>query len=486
MRIKEVYKMESKFDFSEETNAAKAEVQQDAKGFFKSLFRFMVTLLSIRKDTDYRATIQAIQDDIPFRGATAWVLICSIFLASIGLNANSTAVVIGAMLIAPLMGPVLGVGVSLAINDLATLRRSLVNFGVMVLLSVITAFLFFALFPLREESSELLARVSPDIRDVLIAFFGGLALIIARTKKGTIASVIFGVAIATALMPPLCTVGYALAHSNIAYALGALYLFAINASFIALAAYLVVKLLRFPMIEYANAKKRRRISRLATLLALLMAIPAGFTFVDVLQQSRFQAAAQLFLENELQGIDNADYLRQTARIEYDDAQPKVVINSFGVAPLDPAVERLLKERIKSYESLNNAKLIINQLEREVNQFDQQRYLIELRKRDSLELIRQQNEIESLQTKIGELSQQNTDHISFDQIIAELRVISPFVRELSYAQTYISNFDKIVTIAVFRMQWDSSLDSIAIQSEEELLRNWLSIQLQERPFVLERN
>ena len=106
-----------------------------------------------------------------------------------------------------------------------------------------------------------------------------------------------------------------------------------------------------------------------------MAIPAGFTFVDVLQQSRFQAAAQLFLENELQGIDNADYLRQTARIEYDDVQPKVVINSFGVAPLDPAVERLLKERITYYESLNNAELIINQLEREVNQFDQQRYLI---------------------------------------------------------------------------------------------------------------
>ena len=142
----------------------------------------------------------------------------------------------------------------MAINDLATLRRSLVNFGVMVLLSVLTAFLFFVLFPLREESSELLARVSPDIRDVLIAFFGGLALIIARTKKGTIASVIFGVAIATALMPPLCTVGYALAHSNIPYALGALYLFSINAIFIALAAYLVVKILRFPMTVYANSK----------------------------------------------------------------------------------------------------------------------------------------------------------------------------------------------------------------------------------------
>ena len=478
--------MESKFDFSEETNAAKAEVQQDAKGFLKSLFWFMSTLLSIRKDTDYRATIQAIQDDIPFRGATAWVLICSIFLASIGLNANSTAVVIGAMLIAPLMGPVLGVGVSLAINDLVTLRRSLVNFGVMVLLSVLTAFLFFALFPLREESSELLARVSPDIRDVLIAFFGGLALIIARTKKGTIASVIFGVAIATALMPPLCTVGYALAHSNVAYALGALYLFAINASFIALAAYLVVKLLRFPMKEYANPKSRRRISRFATLLALLMVIPAGFTFVDVLQKSRFQAAAQLFLDNELQGIDNADYLRQTARIEFDDTQPKVIINTFGMAPLEPAVERLLKERIVSYESLGSAELIINQLERETNRFDQQRYLIELRKRDSLELIRQQAEIEALHTRIGELNNRSTQDISFDQIIKELKVISPFVRKVRYAQTYISDLDEIDTVAVFRMQWDSSLDSLTIVSEEERLRNWLRIQLPNRSFIIEND
>ena len=478
--------MESKFDFAEENSAAKAEVQQQAKGFLKSLLRFMSTLLSIRKDTDYRATIQAIQDDISFRGATSWVLICSIFLASIGLNANSTAVVIGAMLIAPLMGPVLGVGVSLAINDLATLRRSLVNFGVMVLLSVLTAFLFFVLFPLREESSELLARVSPDIRDVLIAFFGGLALIIARTKKGTIASVIFGVAIATALMPPLCTVGYALAHSNIPYALGALYLFSINAIFIALAAYLVVKILRFPMTVYANSKSRSRISRLATLLALLMAIPAGFTFVDVLQKSRFQVAAQLFLDIELQGIENADYLRQTARIVFDDSQPKVIINNFGVAPLGPAVERLLRERITTYESLENTVLIINQLEQETNRFDQERYLIELRKRDSLELIRKQAEIQALKIRIGELNNQSIPRNSFDEILAEMRVISPFTREVRYSQTFISDLDTIDTVTIFSVQWDSSLDSLAVLSEEKRLRNWLAIQFPNRAFVFKSN
>jgi len=476
--------MESKFDFQEDTNVAKKQVQQEAKGFFISVFRFIFALLSIRRDTDCKATLQAIHDDIPLRGATAWVLICSIFLASIGLNTNSTAVVIGAMLIAPLMGPVLGIGVSLALNDLATLRRSLVNFGVMVLLSVLTATLFFTFFPLREESSELLARVSPDIRDVLIAFFGGLALIIARTKKGTIASVIFGVAIATALMPPLCTVGYALAHSNISYAVGALYLFAINASFIALAAYLVVKLLRFPMTEYANAKSRRRTSRLATLLALLMVIPAVFTFVDVLQKSRFQAAAILFLENELTGIDNADYLRQTARIEFADPQSKVIINTFGMAPLAPAVESLLKERIKTYESLATTELIINQMERENNVFDQQRYLLELRKRDSLELMRKQTQITLLEERIGELDVKKESNIAFSKLATELKVISPYARQVRYAQTFISNFDEVDTLAIFSIQWESSLDSVGVVEEENRLRNWLELKLKNRPFRLE--
>ena len=188
------------------------------------------------------------------------------------------------------------------------------------------------------------------------------------------------------------------------YALGALYLFSINAIFIALAAYLVVKILRFPMTVYANSKSRRRISRLATLLALLMAIPAGFTFVDVLQKSRFQVAAQLFLDIELQGIENADYLRQTARIVFDDSQPKVIINNFGVAPLGPAVERLLRSELQLM-SLLKYSTYHQPIEQETNRFDQERYLIELRKRDSLELIRKQAEIQALKIRIGELNNQ---------------------------------------------------------------------------------
>lgn len=283
-----------KEDTTNELEQNKEEVRQDAKGLLKSLKAFFIELLDFRADTDRDATIEAIKNDVPFKGATAWILICSIFVASIGLNANSTAVVIGAMLISPLMGPILGIGMSIAINDIFTLRKSLINFGVMVILSVFTAFMFFWFFPLREESSELLARTQPDIRDVLIAFFGGLALIIARTKKGTIASVIFGVAIATALMPPLCTVGYGLSEAlignpnGLAFAGGAMYLFIINTIFIAIATFLVLKVLRFPMIRYVNSLKRKNTARFASLVALLVMVFPAYTFYKVYKESTFE------------------------------------------------------------------------------------------------------------------------------------------------------------------------------------------------------
>ncbi|MGA0041439.1 MAG: DUF389 domain-containing protein [Flavobacteriaceae bacterium] len=277
-------------------------VKREAIGLWKSSITFISNLLDFRNDTDKDATIAAITSDIPFRGATAWILICSVFVASIGLNANSPAVVIGAMLISPLMGPILGIGLSVAMNDIDTLKKSLVNFAVMVVLSVLTAYLFFELFPLSQDSSELLARTKPDIRDVLIAFFGGLALIIAKTKKGTIASTIFGVAIATALMPPLCTVGFGLAKGGSLgweYAAGALYLFTINTIFIGLATFLVLKVLRFPMQRYANSNRRKLVARLASILAIVVMIPAVYTFIQVYKKNVFETQAGAFIQNEI-------------------------------------------------------------------------------------------------------------------------------------------------------------------------------------------
>lgn len=244
-------------------------IDENPKNLFTEIKGFLSELMNIRHDTDTSATIDSIKADIPVRGHTSWILMCAIFIASLGLNANSTAVIIGAMLISPLMGPILGMALSLAINDVDLLRRALKNFGVMVALSVTSAFVFFWLFPLRDTSSELLARTSPDIRDVLIAFFGGLALAIARAKRGTIASVIFGVAIATALMPPLCTVGFFLAVGNWKLAFGALYLFLINTFFIGLATFIVLRVIKVPMVVYANSSRRKKILTTCLLLGCI-------------------------------------------------------------------------------------------------------------------------------------------------------------------------------------------------------------------------
>jgi uncharacterized hydrophobic protein (TIGR00271 family) len=294
-------------DIQKSTNSkenSKQNVQKDAIGLFESVKQFIVELFDFRDDTDHEATIEAIKADIPFKGATAWILIFAVFVASIGLNANSTAVVIGAMLISPLMGPILGIGMSLALNDINTFKKSLINLGTMIGLSLFASFLFFYFFPLSEDNSELLGRVSPDIRDVLIAFFGGLALMVARTKKGTIASVIFGVAIATALMPPLCTAGYGLAKGNFSYFIGAMYLFTINTIFIALATFLVLKLLRFPMHKYANAAKRKRYSTIVSVVGLAVMIPAIWTFFNILEESGYQRDYNTFIEKEVSSNDD--------------------------------------------------------------------------------------------------------------------------------------------------------------------------------------
>lgn len=348
--------MNSKFDFTESDEQQKSFPKK--KGLAAQL-KQLSQLLHIARDTDYAATLEAVRADIPFRGATAWVLICSIFIASIGLNTNSTAVVIGAMLIAPLMGPVLATGVSLAINDLDMLKQATQNFIVMVLLSVATATLYFLFFPLQQESSELLARTQPDIRDVFIAFFGGAALAIARTKKGTIASVIFGVAIATALMPPLCTIGYGIAVGNPSYALGALYLFFINATFIAFASFVVIKSLRFPMIHYADSKQRRRIARFVGFIALLVMIPAGITFVHALGENSFRKEANAFIDTHVEALPFGSYLKESAEVQYErGTTEQIVINPLGLVAIDSVTVIKLQNQMQSYSKLQNTTLLI--------------------------------------------------------------------------------------------------------------------------------
>jgi len=477
----------------QEIEENKQAVKEGARGLFKSLKAFIVELLDFRADTDRDSTIELIKGDISFKGATAWILICSIFVASIGLNYNSTAVVIGAMLISPLMGPILGIGMSLAINDIFTLRKSLVNFGVMVILSVVTAFLFFWLFPLREESSELLARTRPDIRDVLIAFFGGLALIIARTKKGTIASVIFGVAIATALMPPLCTVGYGLAEAvlgnakGLGFASGAMYLFIINTIFIALATFLVLKVLRFPMIKYVNSKRRKNISQFASFVAVLVMVPASFTFYNVYVESTFENNAKVFIDRELDALPNAAYIKRYATYNFNDNEiPTIELTSFGSDQIPESTMNVLRGRLQTYSSLSDAKLVLNQSGADTSFEDEVRYMEELRSRDSIDLLSKNQKIIYLENKVTELRKLEKDLIPFATICAEAQINYENIRSLSYARTMTSNFNTIDTIPVFKVTWvDTISEAVRIKDQERLYR-WLMFKIKPDTLIVESN
>ncbi len=219
--------------------------------FIKSTAEFFHGILHIKDGTDYEGTVKGIKRDLVFKGHSIWILVSSIFIASIGLNQNSTAVVIGAMLISPLMGPILGVGLAVGTYDWEALKRSIKYFIVAIVVSIITSTLYFLMTPLKDAQSELLARTEPNILDVFIAVFGGIAGIVAGSRKEK-TNVIPGVAIATALMPPLCTAGYGLATAQYNYFFGAFYLFFINSFFISLSTVLVVRYLRFPLVNYIS------------------------------------------------------------------------------------------------------------------------------------------------------------------------------------------------------------------------------------------
>ncbi len=470
---------------AESVEQSKENVKKDAQGLFLSISKFLKELLDFREDTDRDATIQAIKNDIPFKGATAWILVCSIFVASIGLNANSTAVVIGAMLISPLMGPILGVGLSIAINDVDTLRRSLINLGIMIVLSLLTAFLFFYLFPLSEDTSELLGRVKPDIRDVLIAFFGGSALLIARTKRGTIASAIFGVAIATALMPPLCTAGYGLAKGNWQYFGGAMYLFIINTIFIALATFIILKVLRFPMLKYVNSAKRKSIGRLASLLAVVVMIPAMWTFANVLRESNFMRDAKAFVNNELSALPHSEYIKKNAIFNYTDNKiHSIELNTFGLDEVPESSIELIKARMSDYNALNNTQLIFNQ--NKSKNLDNIKNLEELRSRDSLDLLSQTQKIIFLEDKVNQLSKYERNQIPFDDIAKEVKINYTNLEQFSYAIEIKTNFTKIDTIPVFEVKWNASLEKEdAILKEKEKLEKWLKQRLSLDTMVVKR-
>lgn len=310
--------------------------------------RFINNFKIFEEKEDYDTVTDVIEKGIHFKGTNLWVLIFAIFIASLGLNVNSTAVIIGAMLISPLMGPIMGIGFGLAISNFQLTNVAIRNYLFATFIGLLTSSLYFGITPLNEAHSELLARTSPNFYDVLIAFFGGLAGIIATSSKLK-GNVIPGVAIATALMPPLCTGGYGIATGNWTFMAGALYLFFINTVFIALATFLTVRILNFPIHHLTNPKRDIWAQRVVTSVVMLTLIPSIYLAYEMVQKERFLKNANRYIEQEA-NIEG-DYLLS----KKIDSKKKSIELIYGGNPISENQQIRMKERLKFY-NLEDASL----------------------------------------------------------------------------------------------------------------------------------
>lgn len=380
-----------------------------------------------RSKEDEQLTVETIRNGVEFKGTNLWVLIFATFIASLGLNVNSTAVIIGAMLISPLMGPIMGVGLSIGLNDFELMKRSLKSYLVATLFSVTTATIYFAFTPLDEVQSELLARTSPTIYDVFIALVGGLAGIVALATKEK-GNVIPGVAIATALMPPLCTAGFGLATGNLLYFLGAFYLYFINSVFISLATYIGVRVMHFQRKQFVDKAREKLVKRYIIWITIGTMCPAVYLTYNIVRETFYQTSASHFIAEELQFPDSQILSRE---ISYDKREIKVVLVGKEVSKEQIAAAQ---HRLPDY-NLAKTNLVIFQGMGDGNAVDisniKSMVMEDFYRNSEKRLKEQDAEIDTLHKQLADFS--GSDWLG-KQLGQELKVLFPEIKTLSVSKS----------------------------------------------------
>ena len=432
---------------------------------------FLVSFLKDRFNLDkerseFEEIINAIKKGIYFRGTNLWVLIFAVFIASIGLNMNSTAVVIGAMLISPLMGPIMGIGLGAGINDFRLMRTSFINFLVAVVISLIASLLYFLLTPLNEAHSELLARTTPTVFDVFIALFGGLAGIIAVSSKEK-GNVIPGVAIATALIPPLCTAGYGLAVGNFYYFFGALYLFFINSVFICVATFLMVRFLRFPLHHYQDPATEKKVRLWIIIIVALAFLPSVYIAFIMVQRNIYENNANKFINKEMTFPDNTI-------IKKNIDAPKRVISIFYIGKeVTPQMIVSAKNKLPEYHLLNSV-VIVKQGLKDNSTADlsamKSQIVQELFLKNEELVAHQKNTIELLQNEIKTYSSPELS----ESILKEARAFNAEIVEASVTKSLlVTEKNKIDTLyfTYFKVK------RLPAWNQRKKLENWLKVRLE---------
>ncbi len=393
---------------------------------------------------DHEDAKQDIMDGVSFRGPNIIILILAIFVASLGLNTNSTAVIIGAMLISPLMGPIVGIGLGVGTYNFPLIRRSARNLGAAALFSVITATIYFLISPVSQNHSELLARTSPTIYDVFIAFFGGAAGIVAIACKQK-GNVIPGVAIATALMPPLCTVGYGIATWQLQYASGALYLFIINSIFIALSTLIGVKIFKFEPMTFVDAQRRKKVKRWITAIVIATLLPSIYLTVMMLRDTFFINDANAFVQNEFK-FPNTQVFSSKAYVKR--WQKHLDVTLIGQAVNLDSLQLALTAKLNEKADLRGTQLQITQgfSTNEVNAATEHTGLNELFSGVVSQIETQKSTIDSLRNVI--VQRENFDSLSY-VIAPELKVLFPQLTYIALGHNFVCNTEtrKIDTLNI---------------------------------------
>ncbi len=452
----------------------KSEVNKVSfKQSFDSFKVFIKELVSINHDVDREETVKSIVADIEFSGTNIWILICSIVIASVGLINDSTAVIIGAMLISPLMGPIRGIGLALSTNDFKVLVKSLSNFGIMIVVSVLASFLFFIVNPIKTETSELFSRSEPQVLDILIAFFGGLAGVISATiknKSGTL-TVVPGVAIATALMPPLCTIGYGLAIADWNYFIGAFYLFLLNSVFICLATFLVLRLLKFPLVQFVNPKIEKKVKVYVFAVILLIIIPSIVKFSSMINKSLFEQNAELFVEKVIE-INESLKILDEPKFDYLEDQPRIVVNISGEYVSDKRIDDW-KRQLVNYDLQGTVLKINNLTQQEINEAELLGTYLEDRD-DKITAISNErdvisNERDDYRNQLNKLSKKSKylQQIN-DKVLKDFEEID----NLSYGQTYSSKSGTNDTVYTYIVKWDTALGNQDLLNAKQKLKDFI--------------
>ena len=426
---------------------------------FRSFFREYFDLMPDKESE--AEVIEGIRAGAQFRGANLWVLIFAIFIASLGLNVNSTAVIIGAMLVSPLMGPIIGMGLAVGINDLDLLKSSMKNFAVATVVSILTAMVYFLLSPFKEAQSELLARTSPTLYDVMIAFFGGAAGILALCTKGK-GNVIPGVAIATALMPPLCTAGYGLATGQWMFFFGAFYLFFINTVFISLATFLVVRVLSFRTVENVTRERAMKARRVMMSLVILTMVPAAILTFSLVRQSFFKQNVTSFIDEQLNWTGTQIISHRVDRKE------QVLHVAVIGAEVDSVQQRLAEQQLPNYH-LADYRLVLIQGVQSDSLLQRVSRIETSRSNYKKTVLQQSQQIHDLEAALGQYEHLEEMAVA---IRPELQVLYPAIRTFTLARTLEVRSDTTATLPITVALVGTSPSHRLTASQIAQLGDWL--------------